>query len=476
MRLDIFAPEQLDLVHNASLDLLAQVGFQLEHPAACAKLEKAGCHVEGARVRIPRQEVEAALAQVPGPFTLYGRRSDWKAEIGWDNLTAMTLGGAPRFYDSMSGASRPANSQDLAKAARLADWAEHVDLFAALFGMEDVPGALTESTEYLIAAHHYTKAFNASIYTAAGVDYVTAMAAEVAGGLQALQSRPSVIYSICPISPLRYTFDLVEALIAVASYQMPVSLVPLPVLGISAPITAAGALAQQNAEVLAGIYLLYQYQAGLPVLYNGLINSADMRLGTSQWGPPEVGLLGAATAQLARRYNLPCKVYGFGASAANLDMQNGLERSANALLAALARPSMLGGVGSAGNLNLASLEGVVIDNDILSRIKHIQKGVALSPENFALQEIEMVMQGGSFLESRHTARNLHAGSLWRSQVEERTRRDERFAMGSDYVARAAAIVEAVLAEHPIPALPDRVEAELERLQAKAKATLAQTRA
>lgn len=463
---------QIERLHQATLLALEQVGILIEHVSARHKLEKAGCKIEGERVLIPTELVVEAIQQIPGPFNVFGTRGDFQFELGRDSLGAMTLGGSPRIYNPLLHESRTATSNDVANAALIADWADHVTIFAALFGQDDVPGPMTEIWEYKITIQNFAKVFNASIYTSAGVHFITEMAAVVSGGLENLRQKPSLIYSICPISPLRYTYELTEAIIAVANYGMPLSIVPLPVLGVSAPITSSGALVQQNAEVLAAIVIAYQYRSGIPILYNGLISSADMRRGLSIWGNPEIGLMGAFTSQLSKFYNLPCKVYGFGTSVETLDIQTGMDRSLNALMAAIAKPTLLGGVGSGGNLASASLEQIIIDNEILDRIHFYLQDYQFGEDELALAEIKEAVLGTSFLEQMHTVEHLRSGVLWSSQFndlvnENRSKKNNE----NVFVITAQKIVDEIIQNHSVEPLPDSVNTELENIVKRAQKEL-----
>ena len=72
-----------------------------------------------------------------------------------------------------------------------------------------------------------------------------------------------------------------------------------------APITIAGALAQQNAEALAGIALSQIVRPGAPVVYGGFTSNVDMKSGAPAFGTPEYTQAALAGGQLARRYGLP---------------------------------------------------------------------------------------------------------------------------------------------------------------------------
>ena len=62
---------------------------------------------------------------------------------------------------------------------------------------------------------------------------------------------------------------------------------PFTLAGAMSPVTLAGALAQQNAEALAGIALTQCVRAGAPVIYGGFTSNVDMRTGSPAFGTPE---------------------------------------------------------------------------------------------------------------------------------------------------------------------------------------------
>jgi trimethylamine--corrinoid protein Co-methyltransferase len=80
--------------------------------------------------------------------------------------------------------------------------------------------------------------------------------------------------------------------------------------GGSSPVTLAGTLVTHNAEVLAGITLSQLAERGSPVIYGSSTTAMDLRLASASVGSPECGLIGAAVAQMARRYLLPSFVAG----------------------------------------------------------------------------------------------------------------------------------------------------------------------
>ncbi|MFN2217941.1 MAG: trimethylamine methyltransferase family protein, partial [Anaerolineae bacterium] len=72
---ELLAPEQVERVHEASLEILESVGMLVRNASARALFERHGCQVDGETgvVRLPRQVVLHFLAACPSRFTYYGR-------------------------------------------------------------------------------------------------------------------------------------------------------------------------------------------------------------------------------------------------------------------------------------------------------------------------------------------------------------------------------------------------------------------
>ena len=84
----------------------------------------------------------------------------------------------------------------------------------------------------------------------------------------------------------------------------------LAMAGGSGPVTLAGTLVTHNAEVLAGIVLAQLTERGSKVLYGSSTTAMDLRLAAASVGSPELALISAGVAQLARQYRLPSYVSG----------------------------------------------------------------------------------------------------------------------------------------------------------------------
>ena len=244
---------------------------------------------------------------------------------------------------------------------------------------------------------------------------------------------------------------------------------PAPTLGATGPITMAGALAQQHAEVLASFVIAAAARPGLHVMYSSRIAPLDMRTAVSSWGGPEVGMAGACAVQLAHRIRIPCDVYGLCTSSNRLDPQYAYERMTNALVPALAGADIMSGVGGMESGLSASFEGAVIDDEMIGLIRHVVQGCEVNEETLAFDVMrEVILTGGAFLGEMHTVKQMRSGAIWLPGVSERAIRP---ADARGVVARAHDRAKSILASHRVPPLPAEVERHLDEILERARREL-----
>ena len=226
---------------------------------------------------------------------------------------------------------------------------------------------------------------------------------------------------------------------------MPFNSLPAPSLGATGPVTLPAALSQQHAELLASFVIAAAASPGAQVTYCSRINPIDLRTAISSWGGPEIGMAGACATQLAHRRGLPCDSFGFCTSATRLDPQCAYERLTNAMTPALAGIDILSGVGSTESVMAGVLELAVIDDEIISLMKHLFGGVTVDDSTLALDVMrEVIPRDGVFLGELHTVKQIRKGAIWMPTVGDRT----GTASGVD---RAKARTREILASPPGPA-------------------------
>jgi len=459
IQLVVLTDEEVEAIHQTTLRILSEVGIVLTQPEAREVLTGAGATVRDDRAFLPPDLVERAVAQCPRQVTIRGRGGQ-TVVLGDGSLHWHNLGGARDVYDPHTGQCRPAAVQDVRDSARLLDALDNVTTITPFFTPQDVPGPLMSLAMYRHTLPHTTKPVQGpGVQTAAEVRRVARMAAVVGPPAQVLT------LGVSPVSPLAFPDDVAEAMMETARLGVPLGPLPCPTAGATAPMSLAGALAQQNAEVLASVALAQLIRPGLPIVYCGRLAMMEPRTGVSVWGGVELGLASAATVQIGHRYGLPVNVYGLSTNAHVLDLQNGCERALNAVFPASAGADELSGIGEMEAGVMGSFAQMVCDNEIAASVRRLLQGFVVDEEALAMEVITAVMDGPrNFLGELHTVRYLRAGEvLYPRLADRRTREEWNQAGRGGFVERAQAEAERLLAEHEVPPLAEEQELELEEI-------------
>jgi trimethylamine--corrinoid protein Co-methyltransferase len=470
-RLRFLSDNALGRIESTAYRLLDEVGIALDHSAAKEMLHGLGCRVEEDRTRIPRDVVAWAMKNVTPHRDFYNVDGSLAFSLDGGQPRFHNGGGPPFIYDLESGERRPATLKDVADMTRLLDALPHVDVVVPLFGPQDVPPELLAVASTAVTLRNTRKPVSsAAIDKPEYVDYVVEMAVACCGGMEAYRERPSMTISVSPVSPLTFSAEITASILAVVESGSPFYPLPAPSLGATSPITMAGALAQQHAEVLASLVIAAAARPGAMVGYSSRINPIDLRTAVSSWGGPEVGMSGACAAQLARRLGLPCDSYGLSTSATRLDAQFAYERLVNAFVPALAGVDILSGVGTTDSGMAGALEIAVIDDEITSLLKHVVRGCAVDDDTLAFDVMRDVILGdGVFLGEEHTVKHLRRGALWMPRISVRSTADE--SEGEGVVARAKARAAHILNTHRVEPLPDDVGRQLDEIMERARREL-----
>jgi trimethylamine--corrinoid protein Co-methyltransferase len=459
--------EEVEAIHQATLRILSEIGVILTHPLALELLMAAGASVQGNRVLLPADLVEACLAKCPGKISVRGRGGNVKT-LGDGSLNFHNLGGARDIFDYGTGEHRFAKLQDVRDATRLLDALPNCNTITPFFTPQDVPGGLMSLAMYRHAIPYTTKPLQGpGVQFAPEARYAVRMA-EVLG-----DPGEILTLSVSPVSPLTIPEHEAEAIMEIARLGITFGSLPCPTMGTTAPFSIAGAIAQQNAEILASIVLVQLVKPGLPVIYCGRLAMMEPRTGISVWGGLELGLASAGTVQIGHRYGLPVNVYGFSTNAHTLDVQNGFERALNAIIPGLAGADELSGIGEMEAGISGSFAQMVIDNEFAANIQRARKGFSASEDALAVEVIGRVMDGShNFLGQKHTSRYLKDGEILLTKLAERDTW-ETWNDGSrlGMAERAQAEAERILREHQVPALELAQEKELDGIMDAARKEL-----
>jgi len=250
--------EALDLIHDASMRILEDIGLEILNEKALALWEQDGARVDWdtQRVYLDRNRLMELIETVPAEFTLHAPNLERNRLIGRNAVNFTTVASAPNSSD-LEGGRRAGNFEDYCNFLRLT---QSFDVIDFLSGYPVEPVDKPPETRHLdatLAAFTLTdRAF--SLYCLGGgrvMDGIKMTAIARGVELETLKSEPSIITVVNTNSPLRVDGPMLDGLIEMAEFGQPTIVTPFTLSGAMCPITIAGALAQQNAEALGVISL-----------------------------------------------------------------------------------------------------------------------------------------------------------------------------------------------------------------------------
>jgi trimethylamine--corrinoid protein Co-methyltransferase len=390
-------------IHDASVDILNRLGVAFNNEAALDIFKANGFRVEGKTVFMGEQEIQKALASVPSHFTLSARNPEKNVSVDTNGFVAAPGYGAP-YVVTLSGERRKGTLQDYENFCRLIHTSKQVDVNGYLMVEPcDRPSKVAYLDMMLSNILLCDKPFMCSTASEAAAEDSLEMAAIVFGGRKNIQDQPVVIGLINSLSPRQFGKNMTGSLIALARCSQPCVIASVIMAGLSGPVNLAGALALQNAEVLAGLTLAQLVRAGTPVVYGSASAPIDMKTGSMAIGAPELSIIISATVQMAKFYNLPSRCGGALTDAHIPDAQAAME-SAFSLLAT-ARNGVNFIVHACGILSSymgMSYAKFILDEEALAMIKRMLVPVEVSEDTLSLRSIKAVGIGGQFLTQPET--------------------------------------------------------------------------
>jgi trimethylamine--corrinoid protein Co-methyltransferase len=415
-QLTFLSDTDINRIHDASLQVLRTMGVRMPHGEVRRLFRESGADVNEATeiVRIPEHLVWSCLESAGKRFTLYGRDRTRQARFGVGARNYNSTGGQALWLPDEGSTGRQrryAALEDVITAARLGDALPHIGIVGAMADPHELPIEFRRIAVAATLLRHTTKPLLFYFHDRASTRYVLELLAAASGGEAELAAHPLVFPFLEPISPLKFPYDGVDLLFETARFSLPVPVGPMAQLGATAPGTIAGTLAQENAEILAGICVTQLIKPGLPVCYGGIPHAFDMRTSQIIFAGPEQALMAVAMTQVGKHYGLPVYVNVGLTDSKVPDAQAGMEAGITLTCGALAGADIFGHLGICGADQGASLAMLVMQHELVSYIERIMRGFEVDDGTLGLEVIQAVGHDGNFLAELHTVRHFRQ-ELW----------------------------------------------------------------
>ncbi len=321
------------------------------------------------------------------------------------------------------------------------------------------------------AAQPHDQALHFFFHNRATTRYVLELFAAVVGSEADAAAYPLAYPFLEPISPLKFPYEGIEVLFETARLSLPVPIGPMAQVGATAPGTLAGTLAQENAEILAGICVTQLVKPGLAVCYGGIPHAFDMRTSQIIFGGPEQSLMAVAMAQMGKHYGLPVYVNVGLTDSKVPDAQAGMEAGVSLMCGALAGADIFGHLGICGADQGASLAMLVMQHELIGYVERVLRGFEVDDETLGLDVIRSVGRDSTFLAEEHTVRHFRK-ELWFPRLLDRQFWSPWVEAGAETMLdRCIALKDKLLREHePVPLDAD-TRREVHRIVAAARREL-----
>ena len=400
----LYSDDQIERLHQAALEVLADPGIRVLLPRAREAYRKAGCIVDddSMMVRIGADVVAAAIKSAPDSIELQASSPDKTIHLGGKSLNFMPVGGPPGFSDLQRGKQNGtrAAAQDFLRLC------QHFDVM-------HVAGPCVELQDLALNQRHLWSKFDHLTLTNKPVFTWARGTPQTMDGFEMIRIARQVSHEefrqkqhtytvINTNSPLQLDIPMLNGLMDFAEYNQVVIITPFTLAGAMAPVTIAGALVLQHAEFLAALTINQLVRPGAPVVYGAFTSNVDMKSGSPAFGTPEYVKASWGAGQLARKLKLPWRSSAPTASNApdaqgayetQLSLWGAIQGGAN--LVAHTAGWLEGGL-------TASYEKFILDIEVAQMIAEICQPSTFDEAELAISAIREVGPGGHFFGCQHT--------------------------------------------------------------------------
>jgi trimethylamine---corrinoid protein Co-methyltransferase len=474
----VLSADERTEVHERSLKLLGTTGVKVLSQRGRLILKDAGAEVndESFIVRFPRRLIEESLRLAPRKFSLGSRRPGLNLQMNTGECYLLADGGAVSVLDWETGNLRPGTYADWLTATHLIDAIDEINVY---WNMIEQEYSDNSQGEYVAYWRNLLKNCSKHIQDSTDSINKSRLLLEILqiafGSRESIRQTHPYSSILCPMSPLVIDEGYTDAYLEMLGYDIPVAIMPMPLMGATGPASLISTLLIANSEMLAMACLVQAAAPGTPVLYAPIPQALEPHTWRYTGGAVENAIFGAAVTEMGRYYGLPVQGSVGGTDQYYPGAQAGYERAINWMMPALSWPDILLGPGLFGGSTILCVEQMVIDVEIFRRCVRLHDGIHASPEKWLEKSIESAGPGGNFLNQRSTRKAMQDGDWYMGGIGfHNTYEKWQMAGMPDVVDVIQETVKSILNEYqPLP-LDPLVGRELERLERRVRRSENQT--
>jgi len=412
----VLSDEDMQRIDQAAQTILEQTGMRIVSDEALSYLERFGCRVDRQAhlVKFPRKVTQEVIERMRRDYQRPDRPERMPVRFSHVRFRpvpyqvhqdfTVSAGGFCCFIYDLEGTRRPADRHDVLCSINMVNHLDQIATTGLPVADQNVPASHRPVMMAAELAKYTRKIGGIETFCKEDVRYVHEIAQVVAGSRENFREHPALVGYAEVRSPLCFDRNMVEIFMEYVKLGVPQTVDTMPAGGSTAPVTAAGILAQGAAETLAPVVLAYAIRDDAVVAMDVTPSYTDMASGLYKYcGADRCSLLMARVQLLAQYYGCPTGVHGGKTDGCCFSEQAGVEKVASMLLPVLAGAVGIGTVGHLENAVTFSPVQLVIDHEIARFVRRaIRQPITVDDQTLATDVIASVGPGGNFLEQQHT--------------------------------------------------------------------------
>ncbi len=474
---DILDEESLQQIEDTSERILAEIGMEFrDDPETVELFRAAGGEVRDVslnvwNIRFAPGMIREILKSAPERFTQHARNPAKTVEIGTDSTVLVPSYGCPFVMDLDNG-RRYGTIEDFRNFVKLAQsspWLHHSG------------GTICEPTDIAVNKRHLDMVYSHIKYSdRAFLGSITAPEraedsiemCRILFGADFVDRNCVVMGNFNTTSPLVLDGVTTAGIRAYAAAGQGSIHLPFLLGGAVAPVTIAGALAQNLAESMTSCALTQLVRPGVPTILASFLTSMSMRSGSPGFGTPEPAVGSLAMGQLARRLKLPLRCAG-NFTTSKLPDGQAMQQSMMSMMSAVQSGGnfQLHSAGYLDGLLSMSYEKFIFDTDVCSALHAYLNGFEVNQDTLGLDALAEGGPGAHLFATAHTLRHYET-AYWDSGLSDDQPWETWNEQGAeDSMIRANRIWKQTLADYQPPALDEAIDEELKNFMAHRKSSM-----
>ncbi len=457
--------------------ILAEIGIEFrDDPETVRLFKQAGGKVTEVsatawNIKFEPGLIRALLKTAPSQFTQHARNPTKSVQIGGDATVFAPAYGSPFVMDLDKG-RRYGTLQDfenLVKLAQSSPWLHHSG------------GTICEPTDIAVNKRHLDMVYAHMRYSdRAFLGSVTAPEraedsiemCRILFGADFVDQNCVIMGNFNSTSPLVWDGVSTRGIRTYAAANQGSIHLPFLLGGAVAPLTMAGAIAQNLAESMVGCALTQLVRPGAPTVLASFLVTLAMRSGSPTFGTPEPATGSLVMGQLARRLNLPLRNAGSFTTSKLPDGQ-AMQQSMMSMMSAIQSGGnyILHSAGFLDGLLSMSYEKFIMDTDVCGALHAYLNGIEVNDDTLGFEALAEKGPGEHMFGCAHTMRHYKTAYWDSGFTDDQTFETWSEAGGEDGMIRANRQWKKRLADYQAPPLDIAKDEALKEFIAKKKASV-----